>query len=229
MYKETIHKGTLETNSGIFEIEIVNNSENLRFEVDGFTFEGATFDDFEIINHNDYSEAELQRFSFNKVQCGNEYVYELCDCSITANFPIQIKNLETHDVFEENLKSKVVIGESIGRGGVKYIETHLDLKILETNYSTINYDFEDGFLDLKKQIAPTYRFHNCFGCNFSDYSPYGKTLFADMHCYKNQKEAYLKVKDKFDFFRLKEEDRTVQETYLCDDFEPRGTNIGYRG
>ena len=223
------YKGVLETSLGISELEIKNDFEYLKFELDEFKFVGTSFDDFELLNYENYSKSELKRFSFNKIRCGNGFAYELCDCKLTVSIPTQIKDVETGKVLKENLEMKVEIGKSIGNGMTEDVKVSLNLKILSNSYSAINYDFEDGANEIISQIKPKYKFNNCFGCNFSDYSPYGKAIFGTMLCFKNQKEEYIKVKSKDGFFKLGKEDRIVQEIYQCSEFEPRGINVGYRG
>jgi hypothetical protein len=70
----------------------------------------------------------------------------------------------------------------------------------------------------------------CFNCAFSDYSPAGSGIFGDMLCFRDNKEEYFKVKDKWDLFRIWETmTEHVQETYLCPEFEKRIPGTGYRG
>ena len=223
------YKGILETNLDVSEIEIKNDFEYLKFEIDGFKFVGTSFDDFELLNYENYSKTELERFSFNKIRCGNRFVYELCDYKLIVNIPTKIKDVETGKAFKENLEMKVEIGKSIGKGMTEDVKVSLNLKIFNKNYSAINFDFEDGANEIINQIEPKYKFNNCFGCNYSDYSPYGKAIFGTMLCFKNQKEKYIKVKSKGEFFKLGKEDRIVQEIYQCSEYEPRGINVGYRG
>jgi len=223
------YKGFIETNLNISEIEIKNDFEYLKFEIDGFKFEGTSFEDFELLNHKNYSKTELERFSFNKISSGNGFAYELCDCKITVNIPTLIKHTETGKIFEENLEMKFEIGKSLENGMTEDVRVYLNLKIFNKKYCAVNYDFEDGANEIRTQMEPKYKFNSCFGCNFSDYSPYGKAIFGTMLCFKNQKEKYIKVKSKGELFNLGKEDRIVQETYHCKDFKPRENNVGYRG
>ncbi len=229
MNNQIIYKGTFDMNFSTTEIEIRNDFEYLKFEIDDFNFVGTSFDDFELLNYENYSQTELKRFSFNKIRCGNGFAYELCNCKIMVNIPTLIKDVDTGEVFEENLEIKFEIGKSIGNGMTEDVRVSLNLKIFNKHYSAINYAFEDGANEIRNQIEPKYKFNSCFGCNFSDYSPYGKAIFGTMLCFKNQKEEYLKVKSKEGLFNLGQEDQIVQETYYCEDFEPRGINVGYRG
>lgn len=70
----------------------------------------------------------------------------------------------------------------------------------------------------------------CINCRYSDYSPYGHGLFGCMTCFRNIKAEYLKVTTKQEFWSLHgRQDRFVQETYLCGEFERRIPGTGYRG
>ncbi|MEP0265572.1 DUF6304 family protein [Dokdonia sp.] len=229
MINQRTFKGFFENNSDVSEIEIENDFEYLRFELNTFKFEGTSFDDFELLNHDDYSKTGLEIFSLNKVSCGQGFVYELCDCKINVFIPILIKDIERKEVFEKELDIKIELGKSLGNGVIDRIGVSLSLKMNNEMLTVKSEDFEGVFTLIQKKIEPKYKFNNCFGCNFSDYSPYGNPIFGSMFCFKNQKEDYLKVKNKTQFFGLNREDRIVQETYYCEEYEVRSENVGYRG
>lgn len=91
--------------------------------------------------------------------------------------------------------------------------------------------FESNLLKLSKRIQEKYRFQCCFTCQYSDYSPYGNDDYGSMLCYKKHKQEYLKVNCKDDFFQYLEgiDYEGRQETYLCEEYEPRIYCEGYRG
>ncbi len=223
------YKGLFENDLGTSEIVIENNFEYLKFKLGTFIFEGTSFDDFELLNYENYLNSSSKQFSLNPIKSGQKIVYELCDCIITVCIPTLIKNIETNEVFNVSLEIKVKIGKSFGNGFTSDPQVVLSLTISDQTFSATNYDFEDAANEIKNQMKSKYKFNNCFGCNFSDYSPYGKSIFGSMLCFKNQKEKYSKVKDKSSFFSLDKEDQIVQETYSCEEFEIRKNNIGYRG
>jgi hypothetical protein len=82
-----------------------------------------------------------------------------------------------------------------------------------------------------EQLRPDYYLKNCYGCAFSDYSPYGNDTFGTLICFRDCKSAYTAVTGKVGLLELLSRDRglTVQETYLCDQFEERKKGTGYRG
>ncbi len=90
--------------------------------------------------------------------------------------------------------------------------------------------FENSLLRIQKQLPDGVFIKSCITCLYSDYSPYGNGMFGSMMCFRNIKAEYIKVKSKKDFWSVyKREDRWVQETYLCSEFERRIPGTGYRG
>jgi hypothetical protein len=89
--------------------------------------------------------------------------------------------------------------------------------------------FEDELLSLQSSLPQGTYLKACISCAHSDYSPYGHGLFGGMACFRNLKEQYSQVKDKFDLFPILDQAEVVQETYLCPEFEKRQPNTGYRG
>ncbi len=90
--------------------------------------------------------------------------------------------------------------------------------------------FEDELLSIQAQLSEGVFIKSCINCLYSDYSPAGHGLFGGMMCFRNLKGEYRKVKSKQDFWALYgRQDRYVQETYLCPEFERRIPGTGYRG
>jgi hypothetical protein len=90
--------------------------------------------------------------------------------------------------------------------------------------------FEDELLSIQRQLHEGVFIKACINCLYSDYSPSGHGLFGCMLCFRNLKAEYLKVKTKQDFWSVHgRQDRFVQETYLCPEFERRIPGTGYRG
>ncbi len=99
--------------------------------------------------------------------------------------------------------------------------------------------FEISLVKIAKQISGKYQFKNCFGCAFSDYSPYGANNIGRLCCFVADSEKYLKVNSKhneaegdysifeaFDEIEFKQ----LKETDYCDEFKPRVNTLGgYRG
>jgi hypothetical protein len=90
--------------------------------------------------------------------------------------------------------------------------------------------FEGGLETIKSELPVDYKLKCCYGCAFADYSVYGQGFFGTMLCFKNIKEEYLKVQNKDEYMDIMDNnDRRVQETFLCNEFKERETGTGYRG
>jgi hypothetical protein len=90
--------------------------------------------------------------------------------------------------------------------------------------------FEDELLEVQRALPEGYCLKACINCAFSDYSVYGHQTFGDMLCFRNNKEGYLAVRTKREYMNLSPGPiETVQETYLCPEFERRVPGTGYRG
>lgn len=94
-------------------------------------------------------------------------------------------------------------------------------------------DFECGLLEIQEQLPSPMYLKACINCQFSDYSIYGKGLFGAMLCFRNIKEEYVGLPmdgRKFLYHELEERaERSVQETFVCEDFQRRIPGTGYRG
>lgn len=108
-------------------------------------------------------------------------------------------------------------------------KTTLTLHWADVAYTvSANYNELECLLnELAKLLPSGVYLRNCYNCLYSDYSPSGKSGFGDMECHRREKAAYLLVKTKQDYFRLRNVER-VQETYLCPEWEKRVAGTGYR-
>jgi hypothetical protein len=90
--------------------------------------------------------------------------------------------------------------------------------------------FEDELVDLTRALPSDTRMVNCFSCGLSDYSPYGHGLFGSMECFRGAKTEYRAVSTKLALFKIWDRGAgRVQETHLCEEWEPRPRGRGYRG
>ncbi len=208
---------------GEYETTIRNDGKTLRMKVRDVEFSGNTFDDFGI-NREDLSQQELNLFSLDKYG-------ELCDCTIECEIPVLII-YEEHKDLEAKLTIKLELGKVTDNGWRDEDWAYLSLKYKGFQFHTKGNGgwLEDNLVDIQKQLPDGYSFKNCFGCAFSDYSVYGHSFFGDMLCFRNIKDKYRKVFDKSEFLKIMDyHTETVQETYLCPEFEIRKTGAGYRG
>lgn len=206
--------------NGEYKTTIRNDGKILQMNVRAVEFYGNSFDDFE--SKEKLTEDKMKLFSFDKFNC-------LCDCTIKCEIPIQI--ISSQFVIEANLLMKLVLGKANQKGWMDKENLSLKLKYGEEFQSKGKSGwFEDELLDIEKQLPDEHKLKNCFGCAFSDYSVYGHGFFGDMLCFRNIKDEYKKVFDKQAFMKIMDKaERTVQETYLCPEFEVRKAGTGYRG
>ncbi|CAL2104529.1 conserved protein of unknown function [Tenacibaculum sp. 190130A14a] len=201
----------------------------LELKLNNTFFKGDTFDGLELQEQNN-QEKELERFSFNKTQIfhSNNFVKELTDCMIT--FDVSLNLINTQSLASESIDGTIII--SLGRfspidNSIIKIKTIIN----NSNIEVTGDSFEKLLDNLKNKIKDSYLLKNCYGCKYSDYSPYGRASFGDMMCFKHLKEKYSKVHDKLGLFEVMANNEIIQvlETYLCNQYLPRKENTGYRG
>lgn len=204
----------------------------LFLEINGVNFQGSSFDDFEIIDKENYSSAQLKRFTLNKLNYHNseDFVLELCNCTLEILIPVQIIEINNNKVLQIELKMELKLGKPKENGGIDFEHAIFCLRIENEQFKSEDDMIETGLENLQNQFESKYAFKNCFGCLYSDYSPYGNEFFGSMQCFREKKEAYLNANNKMDYISLADEGFiVVQETYLCDEFKQRIKNTGYRG
>jgi len=224
-------------NTGSVQTKIVNefNEESnfcLFLDVNGVQFQGSSFDDFELIERKNYSPTQLQRFTLNKIKYhkSEDFEFELCNCTLEVLIPVQVIEINSNKALQIEFKMELKLGKPKSNGGIDFENAIFSLSINNTQFKSKADMMEEGLENLQKQFDGKYAFKNCFGCLYSDYSPYGNGFFGSMQCFRDKKEDYLKANDKMDYITLADEGfMAVQETYLCDDFKPRKKNTGYRG
>lgn len=114
------------------------------------------------------------------------------------------------------------------KGGIEKEEIFISFELDGVSYLSKGDYFEDIFLEFEKQFKNNYYFKNCFGCLFSDYNVYGQNSFGTLMCYIDNKEAYLNASSKAEYGNLTDY-KYVQETSLCNKFQKRIKDTGYRG
>lgn len=91
-------------------------------------------------------------------------------------------------------------------------------------------DFESALDEIQAALPPPAYLKACVTCAFSDYYPGGLPLFAALACFRGNKAAYRRVKNRWDLFRIWDtRTEQVQEIHLCPEYERRVPGTGYRG
>jgi hypothetical protein len=154
----------------------------------------------------------------------------LCDYTLELDIPVPV-------VFHieklcGTLHVHLTLGIATPNGGTDREVLFLQLDVAASSYSSqgrAGY-FENELVDITKQLPEGMYLQTCFGCAFSDYSPFGNGLFGDMACFRENKQHYLAIKTKRDLLDMWDtHTEFVQETYHCGEFEKRKPGTGYRG
>ncbi|MFH1299545.1 MAG: DUF6304 family protein [Planctomycetota bacterium] len=197
---------------------MTNDGAEIRIKLDGWEFVGGMFDDMEPVQ----SDGLPQRFRLARG--------DLCDCIFEFVIPILID--DRNQSVSAELMVQCELGQLNERGGIDREEFRVSLDYGAQKYISSGKSgcMEDELLEIQKQLPEHIFLKACINCLYSDYSPFGSGAFGRMMCFRNLKQEYLQVKSKEDFFHVHDRfDRLVQETWLCDEFERRVPDTGYRG
>ena len=216
---------------GTEEIVIKNDGKTLSFTIGDIHFEGEGFNGFEITNINELKNEDVERFTFNQIQILNQdrFAYDLCNCAFEIIMPITFIRVENNEEFNVDTVVTYDLGKPAKNGGIEHEKIAIFLEIDGKNYQANGGWFEDVFDMLGKAFNNKYKFKNCYGCLFSDYSIYGSDAFGTLMCFLKQKEAYLQARTKSEHATLYNNFDCVQETHYCKHFQLRQNNTGYRG
>ena len=205
--------------SGEEKTIIDNDGKQLKMTVHQVTFIGTDFDSLEPViplNH-----PSLQQFSLAHGA--------LCNCEIECDMPIRMGG---GTVPHGNLHVHLKLGPLQPKGSIKYEKLHLRLDYGKQKYFSCGEHgwFDDEMAEIEQNLPDSIYMQCCYSCAFSDYHPAGYGLFGSLFCFRDNKEGYLQVKDKFDLMRIWDTGTEfVQETDLCAAFEKRKSGTGYRG
>lgn len=87
--------------------------------------------------------------------------------------------------------------------------------------------------DVQRKLPRAARMKACISCAWSDYNPAGNGFMAGLACFRDTKDRYRQVDGKHGatgiFALWQDLTELVQETWLCPEFEHRGSHGGYRG
>lgn len=199
---------------------IENDGIQIRVVLRGVPFEGTDFDGLEPTIATD--DPRLSRFSLHH--------NELCACHIDCKIPLPI--VERHCEGQGILSVHLELGSPTPRGGLDAETLHLRLEYQKYCLASSGKSgwFEDELGEIQHQLPEDVYMKACITCLFSDYSPAGHGLFGCMMCFRNLKDEYVKVQSKDDFWRIHTRyERTVQEVFLCSEYQRRIPGTGYRG
>lgn len=185
----------------------------------GIRFSGADFDALSPVP------ADLARARDLFTLCGDL----LCACRLDWTMPITVDGPVPE---RTTLRAELTLGAPMASGRLAFetllLELHTSSGVLRSEGRSGW--FEDELLDLSRQLAPGESVRACFTCAFSDYHPAGHGLSGGLACFRDAKAAYGRVTGKAELFDVWDRmTGLVQETHLCDAYEPRRPGTGYRG
>lgn len=198
---------------------IHNDGETLRINLRGIEFTGKWIDDFE---------AE-QTIPAEQLKAFPSQQRELSDCTLEWEMPLDVVSAE--QTLPGVLFAQLRLGKLRQDGSLDRIDLLLKLSFEWQLIPSRGFSgwFESELLDIQKALPTGLSLKCCFGCAYSDYSPYGQALFGTMACFRNNKMKYLSVENKYDLLEILDTAFPVQETYVCSEFQVRKTGTGYRG
>ncbi|MFD2556355.1 DUF6304 family protein [Sphingobacterium tabacisoli] len=217
------YTGSFSNKTGTYSVEVYNDFDDFYMQIGRFKFSGFDLDSFELDNPEEFSDQELIDFDIinRKIDAQHTYI-ELRNYSLSLQIPQTLIVMSTKE--EINIVFNLRL---------ELFEKH-EKALLSFNIKGEYFEAKNGFMemimdDLQRQFAGRYRFKNCYGCLYGDYSIYGQGLMGPILCFKNQKEKYLDVQNKNEYMELKKHESAQQEIYCCADYEPRNRVVGYRG
>ncbi|MGW6710089.1 DUF6304 family protein [Streptomyces sp. NPDC054956] len=204
---------------GRFETTLVNDGQNFSLALRGNRFEGPMLAYLELSESAPEGQEQPPDVTEDS---------ELASCTVEWRMPVPVAGVEAGAA---ELHVRLLLGDSEPRRGAPAeveLALHLPTGIVET--ARAHGLIEDALLSLQGHLPEGVHLQACFTCAFSDYSPAGSDVFGTMACFRDSKDAYRAVRTKRDIFALWPENAgSVQETFLCDQYERRAPNTGYRG
>lgn len=204
---------------GIERTIITNDSDTLRMRLRDVDFVGDDFDSLSPVEGT--SADQLRQFTLQQGA--------LCACRIECQMPVPIGGRIQS---QGTLLMSLTLGEPAPNAGLDREDLHLILEFDGRRFASPGKSgwFEDELRAIQKQLPEGIYMKACINCLYADYSPLGHGLFGGTMCFRNVKEEYRKVTTKNEFWSVHgRQDRLVQETYLCPQFERRVPGTGYRG
>ncbi|MFZ2521074.1 MAG: DUF6304 family protein [Anaerolineae bacterium] len=206
---------------------IQNDGKLLRMEIREVAFVGEDFDSLEPTT---FDEEQKELFDFVSVFIATHVTGNIPDAGREA---YMLSNYQ----LECEIPLVVVVGNE-EREAQLYVQ--LDLRNQDVRGDTplllrLSYDtksvtssgrhsfFDSELSDIQRSLPTDVFIKTCISCRYADFGPYQGT-FGALGCYRNNKEEYLQMKaswtpeKKWDL--LKTITESVQETYLCSEFQP---------
>jgi hypothetical protein len=217
-----IYHGKFSNKTRTYSVAVHNDYRNFHFQIGAFKFQGFDLDAFELCNPEDFTAAELEQFDFSTRQVREEVYLDLTQYQLSLHIPQILIDSQTQEEKEVMMELHF---ELMHQEEYALLTFQLDEKKYEAKHSLMELLLDD----IQRQFEGNYRFKNCYGCLYGDYSVYGQGFMGPVLCFRNQKEAYLEVQNKSDYMNLDKQDTTQQELFCCESYACRDRVLGYRG
>ncbi|MCL7429719.1 DUF6304 family protein [Streptomyces sp. YS415] len=107
------------------------------------------------------------------------------------------------------------------------------LRLDGREYRATHPDFEDALHEIGAALPGGARLKACISCAWSDYHPVGHGMMTGLACFRGAKDVYRRCDGKKGPDGIltiwPRHTEFVQETWLCEQFEHRTSDRGYRG
>lgn len=206
--------GTYTDQLGTSPLTIENNFKYLRFKIRNIIFHDTDFDHLTVSDNRELTHVELEKFTWKN--------QALINYAIKIQLPLNLICIQSQQIIQ------CISDFSFELSETTYL-AQLSFELFTQTYTASSSELESLFDQIQRQFLGQYRFQNCYGCLYADYSVYGQSFMGSMACFKPQQQKYLAVKNKNDYMQLNEVEYNIQEIYCCADYEIRDLNVGYRG
>ncbi|WP_353101693.1 DUF6304 family protein [Myroides odoratus] len=217
-----IYHGKFSNKTGTYSVAVHNDYRNFYFQIGVFKFQGFDLDAFELCNPEDFTATQLEQFDLVTRQVREEVYLDLTQYQLSLQIPQILIDSQTQEEKEVMMELHF---ELMNQEEYAFLTFQLDDKKYEAKHSLMELLLDD----IQRQFEGNYRFKNCYGCLYGDYSVYGQGFMGPVLCFKNQKKAYLEVQNKSDYMHLEKQDTTQQELFCCESYACRDRVLGYRG
>lgn len=232
-----------------------NSRTSLTMCIDGVEFGSYGLDDWELIEEENEEKVQEAMKKFSLFQYGDKedgYGYALQGYTLTITIPTYVWDIKEQKKLCGELNICLASAEdcipTTGEHTLDGKPVQPEIVICKSFALSVKEDyfeseepttfFDTALASICKKMSGKYYLCNCFGCLYSDYSPYGGGNIGSIYCFVENAERYLKSVGKYktspeqitiwDIFN--EGYKACQETNLCEKFAPRvNCNGGYRG
>jgi len=200
---------------------VSDGHERIRTTIRGVVFEGGGMDGLGALS------GEPPPESFTFLEDGT-----LCSCLLEWQEPLPV-TVEGEGTRAGALHCALRMGDRAPDGfAVDGQELSVFLRLDGRDHPAegVHHDMEGALHEIQRGLPSGTRIRACIACAWSDYNPIGSGLMGALACFRDAKDTYRRATGKDDIFACWDlRTEWVQETWVCEEFEQRVGNPGYRG